>query len=157
MAIIARALSRHFVTDEEVAKRILREILARCADASIAEIVAVIDLKVPSVLQNHSIRNPLGLVIKAISQLFEGAAIVQLRAEWAAEKAREEAQKELRELERQEMNAWVLQQCSKCEGILSNSASAEKDKVSAQRELAQLRPMLERATVQPHSDEGEKS
>ena len=119
--------------------------------------MAVIDLKAPSVLQDHSIRNPVGLLISAIPKLFEGAGIVQLRAEWAAEKERAEAKRQLQELERQELYAWVRQQCSKWEGILSNPASTESDKKIAQRELAHFVPALESAGLGPNSENQESS
>jgi hypothetical protein len=135
---IVEALSAYVMADESAAKQIADGSLVACEDATIEEIVSVIHEKSPTIFRNRSTQNPLGLLIHAVPQCFEGSGILQLRRHWAAEKERVVAREMERERQNREFIELAKRERSRCEATLANPASTEKQKAAAAKQLSDV-------------------
>lgn len=136
---IIAALSAYTVADHRAAERIVSGSRTACVDASLEEIAAVIHLKVPTIVRNRAIQNPLGLLMRAVPLCFKESGVTELRAFWSAEKEREAVAQRERERQRQDTADWIARQRLKLEQTLADPSATEAQKTRAARELEPLR------------------
>lgn len=139
---LVRAFSAYAYSDEEAARALFRKCVANCPDVQVEEIEAVIAEKAATFMRDRSIRNPIGLLLKAVPMCFEGSALAELRKQRAAEKARQEKE----EAERRQAEAvsrdWFEREKVKCKKILESPNSPAKERSSAERWLKEITDWL---------------
>lgn len=137
--VLVQTLTRHAgIADSNAAIRLIGACRDHCPNATLPEIVAVIQEKALAVRSRRDIRNPIGFLLATVPPVFEGEGIKSYRRVILAEKeAAERAEAEHRRNE-EETRAYFVKERERLLNQLQDSVLTDKRRGEIQKQVKEL-------------------
>jgi hypothetical protein len=137
--VIVQTLTQHAgIADSNAATRLIWACRAHCPNATIPEIVAVVQEKAFAIRSRRDVRNPVGFFLATVPPVFEGEGIKSYRRVILAEKeAAERVEAEHRRNE-EETRAYFVKKRERLLNQLQDSVLTDKRRGEIQKQVKEL-------------------
>ena len=141
--LVVQALAEQAgVADAGAANRLISECRSLCSNATITEIIEIVQEKAFAARCRRDVRNLIGFLLSTVPPVFDGQGIVSHRRMIAAKAEAAKRKAEQQQKDREEMRAYFVRQAEHLQGLLSETGLPEKKRSQFEGRLREYQDVL---------------